>query len=147
MPTCVGTPVNLKAVVAYTFCTALNDCSVQKQWRIRPPQEPVYKVSLSSAPWLLAQAGDLFSPSTGDFSFRSCLPPALSFSFAYARCIIRAQTTHKTPLLRLSHRVFVRFTDAAHTTWFFFFLSLLAISAWFYTLSHSDISEENLFFH
>lgn len=32
-------------------------------------------------------------------------------------------------------------------TWFFFFLSFLAISAWFYMLSHSDISEEILFFH
>lgn len=32
-------------------------------------------------------------------------------------------------------------------TWFFFFLSFLAISAWFYMLSHSDVSEETLFFH
>lgn len=120
VPTRVGTPVNLKAVVACTFCNALNDCNVQKQWRIKPPQKPLYKVSLS-ANWPLSQAGDMFSPSNGDFSFRSRLPPALFFSFAHAHCIIRAQTTRKTSLLRLSHWGFVQFTDTARIHMVFLF--------------------------
>lgn len=87
-------------------------------------------------------------PIKRDFSFRSCLPPALFFSFAHARCSIRAQTAPKNPLFRRSHQLFVQFTDTTHTHMvFFFFLRLPAISAWFYTISHSDNSEENLFFH
>lgn len=90
---------------------------------IRPPQEPLHKVSLS-APWLLAQAGDLFSPAKTFHSGPISPPASLSASSMFAASLQLRQLT-----------------------WFFFFLSLLAISAWFYTLSHSDISEENLLFY
>lgn len=71
------------------------------------------------------------------------LPPALSFSFSYARCIIRAQTTHTSPLLGLFHLVFAWYTLPI-VTQLLFFLSLPGISIiWSYILSHSDISNSS----
>lgn len=76
----IGTPVNSKAVVAYAFCTALNDCNIQmKQW-FRPPQKPSYELSLSAS-WPVAHTGDLFSPGKETFpSHQVSLLPSLSAS-------------------------------------------------------------------
>lgn len=84
VPKLVGAPVNLKAAFTYTFCTALNDCNLQKQWRIRSPQQPVYEGSLS-APWPIAQAGGLFCPAKETFhSGPVCLLPSFSASHMLA---------------------------------------------------------------